>query len=162
MSPYLSSQFLLSDTLSITYSLTSDLSQLTQLRLSSKSTTRPSSDISTLVFWKNFILRTWKNGLLPEDWDRLDTRSLTAFQKKVYPITGTLPFGQTISYGTLSERCGSPKGARAIGLAMSRNPFALIVPCHRVVAANGALTGYAYGLELKQELLDLEALLRNA
>ena len=68
-----------------------------------------------------------------------------------------IPYGETISYGELARRIGSPAAARAVGIANGRNPIAVIVPCHRVIGADGSLTGYGGGLERKRLLLDLEA-----
>ena len=81
----------------------------------------------------------------------------TPFQRKVWAALCEIPHGQTWSYGHLAEHVGSPGGARAVGLANGRNPIAVIVPCHRVIGANGTLTGYAGGLDRKQRLLALES-----
>jgi methylated-DNA-[protein]-cysteine S-methyltransferase len=80
----------------------------------------------------------------------------TAFQRRVWAALREVPYGQTWSYGQLAAHIGSPGASRAVGLANGRNPVAVIVPCHRVVGANGRLTGYGGGLERKQQLLDLE------
>jgi len=80
----------------------------------------------------------------------------TDFQKRVWAELLKIPFGETISYGELARRIGDPMASRAVGHANSRNPIALIVPCHRVIGANGTLTGYAGGLELKERLLNWE------
>jgi len=80
----------------------------------------------------------------------------TEFQKRVWAELLKIPFGETISYGELARRIGDPMASRAVGHANSRNPIALIVPCHRVIGANGTLTGYAGGLELKERLLTWE------
>ncbi len=77
----------------------------------------------------------------------------TAFQRAVWAALRTIPAGQTRSYGQLAASIGSPKAVRAAGLANGQNPVALIVPCHRVIGANGALTGYAGGVERKRWLL---------
>src|SRR5437764_13302337 len=80
----------------------------------------------------------------------------TPFQKQVWAELVKVPFGETISYSELARRVGCPGAARAVGRANATNPIALIVPCHRVIGANGKLTGYAGGLELKEKLLDFE------
>lgn len=88
----------------------------------------------------------------------LDTQALPPFHRRVYELARTIGFGQTLSYGEVAARLGCPNAARAVGQALGRNPFALIVPCHRVLAANGKLTGFsAYGgVSTKQRLLELE------
>jgi methylated-DNA-[protein]-cysteine S-methyltransferase len=81
----------------------------------------------------------------------------TPFELEVWRALREIPYGETISYGELARRIGEPGGARAVGVANGRNPIAVIVPCHRVIGSNGALTGYGGGLERKRLLLDLEA-----
>jgi len=78
------------------------------------------------------------------------------FQQRVWAALQEIPYGRTESYGELAERIGSPGGARAVGLANGKNPIGIIIPCHRVVGADGSLTGYGGGLERKKQLLDLE------
>ena len=85
----------------------------------------------------------------------LDMRG-TAFQLKVWRELLRIPRGETRTYGEVAEAVGSPGGARAIGQACGINPVAFVVPCHRVVAANGGLGGYAYGLDVKRRVLDEE------
>jgi methylated-DNA-[protein]-cysteine S-methyltransferase len=80
----------------------------------------------------------------------------TAFQQQVWQLLQQIPFGETISYGTLAQWYGQPKASRAVGAANGRNPISIIVPCHRVVASTGKLTGYAGGLDRKQWLLTHE------
>ncbi len=81
----------------------------------------------------------------------------TAFQESVWAELCRIPLGQTITYGELSKRVtGDTKASRAVGRANGTNPIALIVPCHRVVGANGSMTGYAWGTDRKAALLDLE------
>jgi methylated-DNA-[protein]-cysteine S-methyltransferase len=81
----------------------------------------------------------------------------TAFQKKAWEQLLTIPYGETISYGEQAKRLGDSKKARAVGVANSKNPISIIVPCHRVIAKNGDLTGFAGGLENKKFLIELEA-----
>lgn len=81
----------------------------------------------------------------------------TPFQLTVWKALCEIPYGQTISYGELARRLGNPAAVRAVGLANGRNPVSVIVPCHRVVGADGSLTGYGGGLENKRRLLDLES-----
>ncbi len=80
----------------------------------------------------------------------------TEFQQRVWQALGTIPYATTISYGELARRIGNPNASRAVGLANGANPLSIIVPCHRVIGANGSLTGYGGGLKAKQHLLDLE------
>ena len=80
----------------------------------------------------------------------------TDFQRSVWKALRAIPAGETRTYGQLAAVIGSPKAVRAVGLANGRNPVALIVPCHRVIGANGTLTGYAGGLERKRWLLQHE------
>lgn len=81
----------------------------------------------------------------------------TDFQKQVWSALRKIPYGQTRSYAQLAQSIGSPKAARAVGMANNRNPICIIVPCHRVVGANGKLVGYAAGLHIKKWLLELES-----
>lgn len=80
----------------------------------------------------------------------------TDFQKKVWKALLDIPYGETRSYKQIAEAIGSPKGMRAVGMANNRNPLLIVVPCHRVIGANGTLVGYGEGLEMKEFLLRLE------
>lgn len=80
----------------------------------------------------------------------------TPFQQQVWQALGEIPYGETWSYGKLAAHIGNPAASRAVGLAIGRNPIAIIVPCHRVIGANGSLTGFGGGLDRKQALLNLE------
>lgn len=80
----------------------------------------------------------------------------TLFQKRVWDALLTIPYGTTISYKELAALAGNAKACRAVGMANNRNPIPLIIPCHRVIGANGKLVGYGGGLPLKQKLLTLE------
>jgi methylated-DNA-[protein]-cysteine S-methyltransferase len=77
----------------------------------------------------------------------------TEFQRRVWRELTKIPFGKTWSYGQLAKRIGNPNGSRAVGLANGRNPIAIIVPCHRVIGANGSLTGFGGGIDRKEWLL---------
>ena len=81
----------------------------------------------------------------------------TDFQKQIWQALSDIPYGEHCSYGDLAKAIGNPKSVRAVGAANGRNPVSIIVPCHRVIGKNGALTGYAGGLARKQWLLNLEA-----
>lgn len=80
----------------------------------------------------------------------------TPFQRTVWDQLRRIPYGETRGYGELAEALGNPKASRAVGLANGKNPIGIIVPCHRVVGADGSLTGYGGGVERKQRLLDFE------
>jgi methylated-DNA-[protein]-cysteine S-methyltransferase len=80
----------------------------------------------------------------------------TAFQRRVWEALRAIPYGRTVSYGELARRIGRPAAVRAVGLANGRNPVSVIVPCHRVIGADGSLTGYGGGVERKRFLLELE------
>jgi methylated-DNA-[protein]-cysteine S-methyltransferase len=80
----------------------------------------------------------------------------TEFQRTVWAALRAIPYGETVSYGELADRLGRPTASRAVGLANGKNPIGIIVPCHRVVGANGDLTGYGGGLDRKRFLLDFE------
>ncbi|GAB2455579.1 methylated-DNA--[protein]-cysteine S-methyltransferase [Jatrophihabitans fulvus] len=81
----------------------------------------------------------------------------TAFQRTVWQALTRIPHGETLSYGALAQQIGVPGAARAVGLANGQNPISIVVPCHRVIGANGSLTGYGGGLPAKQWLLAHEA-----
>ena len=80
----------------------------------------------------------------------------TPFQQKVWAALCEIPYGETRSYKQIAEAVGKPKACRAVGMANNRNPIFIVIPCHRVIGANGALTGYGGGLEMKHALLELE------
>lgn len=80
----------------------------------------------------------------------------TSFAQSVYRALLTIPYGETRSYGQIAEAIGKPKAARAVGGANHKNPLMIFVPCHRVIGANGALTGFGAGLPMKEHLLALE------
>jgi methylated-DNA-[protein]-cysteine S-methyltransferase len=88
----------------------------------------------------------------------LDMSGVPPFHRRVYEVARTIPPGQTVSYGEIARKLGAPRAARAVGQALRRNPFALIVPCHRVLAAGGKLGGFTAngGLGTKRRLLAIE------
>ncbi|ADJ26991.1 methylated-DNA/protein-cysteine methyltransferase [Dehalogenimonas lykanthroporepellens BL-DC-9] len=86
----------------------------------------------------------------------LDLSEATDFQREVYSAACRIPHGQTASYGELAKVIGRPGAARAVGRALGANPVPVIIPCHRVVGADGSLTGFTGGLETKRKLLELE------
>ncbi|MBC3883656.1 methylated-DNA--[protein]-cysteine S-methyltransferase [Undibacterium griseum] len=102
-------------------------------------------------------LQDYFAGSLQEFTIPLDLSAGTPFQQAVWYELLRIPYGRTCSYGELANALGKPQAVRAVGAANGRNPVSVIVPCHRVIAASGALTGYAGGLKNKQALLKLEA-----
>lgn len=97
-------------------------------------------------------LREWFDGERRE-FDLPLAQSGTAFQRRVWAALREIPFGETWTYTQLAKRAGRPAAMRAAGAANGRNPFSIVVPCHRVIGADGSLTGYAGGLVAKQWLL---------
>jgi len=89
----------------------------------------------------------------------LDLRAIPDFNVRVLRELARVPYGQTTTYGTLAVRAGAPKAARAVGTVMNRNRIPIVLPCHRVIGANGKLVGYAGGLDIKERLLRLEGAL---
>jgi methylated-DNA-[protein]-cysteine S-methyltransferase len=85
----------------------------------------------------------------------LDLR-VAPFHEAVLQELSRVPYGRTATYGTLAAKVGRPRAARAVGTVMNRNPLPIVLPCHRIVGANGSLTGYAGGLHVKRALLELE------
>lgn len=81
----------------------------------------------------------------------------TDFQKRVWKILTEIPYGKTVSYGDIAEKLGGKRYSRAVGGAVNKNPVLIAVPCHRVIGADGSLTGFAYGVSVKKYLLDTES-----
>jgi len=100
-------------------------------------------------------LRAYFRGELRSFDCRLDLQG-TPFQKKCWAALQRIPYGTTCTYAELAKRVGSPRAFRAVGQANHNNPVAIIVPCHRVIGADGSLTGYGGGMEVKEKLLRLE------
>jgi methylated-DNA-[protein]-cysteine S-methyltransferase len=100
-------------------------------------------------------LRAYFRGELRNFSCKLDLQG-TGFQKKCWAALQRIPYGTTCSYAELAKRVGSPRAFRAVGQANHNNPVAIVVPCHRVIGANGSLTGYGGGMEIKEKLLRLE------
>lgn len=101
--------------------------------------------------------RAYFRGEFVEFPDRLDISGATPFQQSVWQAARRIPYGKTHSYGWVAAQAGNPKAARATGGALGTNPLPVIVPCHRVISADGSLGGFTGGLELKRWLLDVEA-----
>ena len=89
----------------------------------------------------------------------VDTRTVPPFAQRVLNELARIPFGETTTYGALAAKVDAPRAARAVGMVMNRNPIPIVLPCHRVVGANGSLTGYGGGLDVKEHLLRLEGVL---
>ena len=88
--------------------------------------------------------------------DKLDFSEATVFQRQVWEATRLIPYGGTRSYGWVAWQIGKSQAARAVGQALGKNPFLVVVPCHRVIANDGGLGGFGGGLEMKKTLLELE------
>ena len=95
-------------------------------------------------------------GPLPAPGDLVEVAGTTELQLAIYRIVARIPAGTTMTYGEVAAAAGRPKAARAVGTAMARNPYPPLIPCHRVVAADGGLGGYAGGLDMKRALLAME------
>ena len=143
--------------------LESDGEVLTGLRFMESSETQkqaietlPADTTNTLPIFAE--VRQWLDdyfaGKRPLNVPRLNPPG-TEFQRRVWQSLFTIFYGQTKTYGEIARMVGC-KSARAVGQAIGRNPIALIIPCHRVIGANGSLGGYAYGLNRKKQLLELE------
>lgn len=101
-------------------------------------------------------IQSYFKGTLREFTSPLSTPWGTAFQQAVWQALLLIPFGETTSYGELAVRINRPQAVRAVGAAIGKNPWSIVVPCHRIIGANGSLTGYAGGLNRKTSLLHLE------
>lgn len=89
--------------------------------------------------------------------DKLDLSQATKFQKDVWQAARFIPYGETRSYGWLAKRIGKPKATRAVGQALSKNRLPIIIPCHRVIGSEGSLCGFSGRIEIKRQLLKIEA-----
>lgn len=136
-----------------TITLTFDGDALTGLSFDSDDLTTPADSIPSLSSTCRWLDLYFK-GQQP---DFLPPIKLTGsdFQRHVWQALLDIPYGQTTTYGDIARRLGC-RSAQAVGGAVGRNPIAIIVPCHRVIGADGSLTGYAYGLEIKEYLLQME------
>jgi methylated-DNA-[protein]-cysteine S-methyltransferase len=99
-----------------------------------------------------------RGGAVEFSLKEMDMSACSAFQRDVYMQTRRIPRGRVMSYGHLAEAIGILKGARAVGTALARNPFPLVIPCHRVVRTAGELGGFGGGLKLKKTLLEMEGI----
>ena len=101
-------------------------------------------------------LRSYFSGHKTTFPDNLDLSEATSFQREVWQALRLIPYGETRSYAWVADCINRPEAARAVGQAVGKNPLAIIVPCHRVIASDGTLGGFGGGLELKRHLLRLE------
>ena len=139
--------------------LVSDGHSLTELRFAKRQERTEPEYLSNYGELQAFAdtyrwLDLYFNGAMPDFTPSLHPQG-TPFQQKVWRELLTIPYGQTTTYGAIAKRINC-RSAQAVGQAIHRNPIAIIIPCHRVIGADGSLTGYASGLEIKRELLQLE------
>lgn len=113
----------------------------------------PKATVETQKLLAEYFAGKRKDFPVAIDWSRVD-----GFTRKALQVCAKIPYGKTLTYGEVAERAGSPGGARAVGQAMGKNPFPIIVPCHRVVASGGKIGGFSGGLHFKRALLELEGL----
>ena len=129
------------------------------VRLGSHSASKTKNNILKIKWQKELVslFNKYVEGK-PVDFSKipLDLDRGTPFQRSVWNAAREIKFGRTLSYGELASKIGNPKASRAVGQAMGRNPVAIIVPCHRVIASDGSLGGFTGGLKWKRALLNLE------
>ena len=138
--------------------MTSNGESLTELRFSEKSLTTLTPIVPVLDATRRWLDSYFK-GEKPDFTPQM-TPFGTLFQRRVWTELLSIPYGQTVTYGDIARRIDC-KSAQAVGCAVGRNPIAIIIPCHRVVGSNGSLTGYAYGLERKRQLIMSEQKILN-
>lgn len=102
-------------------------------------------------------LRRYFRGAPTSFGDELDLAGATPFRSAVWQATRLIPYGETQSYSWIAQQVGRPLALRAVGQALAKNPFPIVVPCHRVVGKDGSLKGFSGGLEMKRRLLEMEA-----
>jgi methylated-DNA-[protein]-cysteine S-methyltransferase len=114
----------------------------------------PGTFSGIVSFYKDYFNRQSPDFLYPLDFD-----GATLFQRKVWEITQSIPYGETRSYSWVANEIGKPDAVRAVGQALGKNPVPIIVPCHRVIASDGGLRGFGGGIEMKRTLLHLEGVI---
>lgn len=134
-------------------SLVSDGTSLTELKFGGLNE-RPNNQDHRIFKETRRWLDLYFNGKKPDFVPPLKSQG-TPFQQKVWHELLKIPYGETTTYGTIAKRIGC-RSAQAVGQAIHRNPIAIIIPCHRVIGADGSLTGYASGIDIKQRLLRIE------
>jgi methylated-DNA-[protein]-cysteine S-methyltransferase len=102
-------------------------------------------------------IKDYLNGKLVSFPDKLDLSEASPFQKKVWQVDRSIPYGETRTYAWVANQLGMPKAARAVGQALAKNPLPIIIPCHRVICSSGDLGGFSGGIGWKQRLLEIEA-----
>ncbi|MBI4294914.1 MAG: methylated-DNA--[protein]-cysteine S-methyltransferase [Chloroflexi bacterium] len=102
-------------------------------------------------------LRRYFEGEPVDFEDALDPEGASQFYRQVWQATRSIPYGETRSYAWVAREIGRPRASRAVGQALGRNPFPIVVPCHRVLGSDGSLCGFGGGLEMKRRLLEIEA-----
>lgn len=117
----------------------------------------PNNELHLILLTAIQQLKDYANGKLAAFDLPLDISIGSAFQQRVWRALQTIPYGHTISYAQLADRIGQPTAYRAVANANGKNPFSIIIPCHRVIASGGGLGGYTGGLDKKRYLLSLEA-----
>lgn len=138
--------------------LVSDGSSLKELRLAQPLIQDPSNKKNLQVFEETCRwLDLYFSGIKPDFTPSLNPQG-SLFQQKVWRELLAIPYGQTTTYGAIAKHINC-RSAQAVGQAIHRNPIAIIIPCHRVIGADGSLTGYASGLNIKQQLLSIEKFL---
>lgn len=133
--------------------LVSDGTSLTELNLGESHDLKEQHKFSIFTETRRW-LDLYFSGKKPDFIPSLNPKG-TPFQQKVWQELLKIPYGQTTTYGAIAKRIGC-RSAQAVGQAVHRNPIAIIIPCHRVIGADGSLTGYASGLDVKQKLLQIE------
>ena len=110
------------------------------------------------VFFSSLIhrLRSYFEGEVVDFADKLDLEGATPFQRKVWEVTRSIPYGERRSYQWVARQIGMPQAARAAGKALASNPLPILIPCHRVICSDGSLGGFKGGRELKGYLLEME------
>ena len=126
-------------------------------------TTSPAAEMTTAEakLFCNQIQAYFEGIPVRPKWELLDMSSLTPLQQGVLRTVGAIPYGQTKTYGQIARQIGRPKACRFIGATMHRNPIPVVIPCHRVVLADGSVGGFGGGVAVKKRLLALEKMSLN-
>ncbi len=117
-----------------------------------------SEENELFALFKNQILEYFEGKRTNFDHQELLDPKGTDFQKSVWRFLLKIPYGETSSYKEIAKNIGNPRATQAVGTAIGKNPFLIIIPCHRVIKADGSLGGFAYGRETKRKLLKIEGI----